>query len=96
LVNLINRGGKWRLTLTDSSGRVYGHYQEDYGRFQGVETGNSVIYNGDFDDDARPLLIAETDEAAIVFLYGMFLGMFGDRPLEAIQDDLARRADSRL
>jgi hypothetical protein len=96
LVSLINRTGKWRLTLIDTAGHVIGHYQTDYGHFRESPFGDAVVYNGEIDDSGHPLFAAPSNEEATIFLSGIYLGLFGERRLEEIQDDLAGRPDRYL
>lgn len=93
VVALLNRSRKWNLTLINTAGKVYGHFRDDYGRFRETHAGLAVVYNGDIDNDGHPVFIAETDEAALVFLYGMFLGHFEERGMESIQDETTRRPE---
>jgi hypothetical protein len=98
LVDLLNRGGKWELTLVTSAGKVYGRYQTDHFQSQVAAAPTQVlVYNGDVDDpDAHPVFAADSDEDALCFLSGLFLGVFGGKSLEAIQDELDRHRNERL
>ena len=94
LLAVLNRSGKWVLTLVDSKGRVTGHYQETQGRAQELNVGGgAVVYQGEVDGDGRILFAGDTDEGAIEFLYGCFLGTFGGRSLESIQDETTHRPE---
>ena len=96
LVTMINRAGKLRLTLIDIAGHVFGHYQTDYGHFRELPFGDAVIYSGEVDDAGHVLFSATTDEEAAIFLSGIYLGLFGERRLEEVQDELAGRTDRYL
>ena len=96
LVALINRNKKWNLTVIDTGGHVYGHYETDYGHFRETMHGAAVVYSGDVDDAGHALLVSETDEGALIFLSGIFLGLYGERRLEEIQDEVAGRTDRFL
>ena len=51
------------------------------------------MIDGDTDEDAHPLFAGETDELAAAFVYGVFMGKFGGRRLEDIQEELVRRPE---
>ena len=93
VVSILNRTRKWNLTLIDTAGRIYGHYQANYGQFRETHTGSALLYNGDVDGDGHPIFVGETDEAAAIFLYGLFLGHFEERSLESIQDETTHRPE---
>ena len=42
MVTLINHSKRWNLTLIDTKGHVFGHYQTDYGHFRDTLNGAAL------------------------------------------------------
>lgn len=93
MLGLLNETGRFRLSVIANDGAVLGHLNTAFGKTHVSQTGQVLLINGELDDDARPLFIGESDEAVATFVYGVFLGAFGGRALEAIQDELTRRPE---
>jgi len=88
LVNEHNR--RLRLSLVRADGAVMGYYATEYGT-QRISTppGRIEIISGSL-DDSRVMYVADDAEQAAAFLCGVFLGAFGGRPMEDIQDEISR------
>ncbi len=93
LLDLINQTQRFRLTLVTVNGTIFGHLNTAFGKTHVSPTGQALVFEGEIDDDARPQFVCDSDEAALTYLYGVFLGVFGGRGLEAIQDEMTHRPE---
>ena len=93
MLGMLNETGQFRLSLVSLDGAILGHLNTQFGKTQLSQTGQALLIDGDTDEDAHPLFAAESDETAAAFVYGVFLGKFGGRGLEDIQDELTHRPE---
>ncbi len=89
ILRLLNVQMKYRLSLLDSDGDVYGYYREQYGEEHISVSGKIEIVNGSV-EDGRVIFVTESAEVALGFLYGLFYGAFGGKDLETIQNAIVK------
>jgi hypothetical protein len=89
IIDLLNKTQKYKLTLSYPDGAVTGLLPTDHPVVMENAEGNSYsLVNGDALEDAKALFITQDPQAALAFLQGFYLGMFGDVRLENVQDEL--------
>lgn len=89
IITLLNKTQKWKFTLSLPDGTATGLLPTLHPVvMSNAEALKYTLINGDDPDAAKPILITEDALAATAFLHGLYLGLFGETPLETIQDDL--------
>ena len=91
MLRLLNENNRrLRLSFVRPDGVVLGHYATEYGTTSIEAPGAPQFISGSL-DDARPVFVADSMEQSAAFLCGAFMGAFGGRPLEEIQDEVGRK-----
>lgn len=90
IVTLLNKTQKWKFTLSLPDGTATGLLPTLHPVvMQNAEAMHYTLINGDDLESAKAVFITDDLYDALAFLHGMYLGQFGDIPLEHIQDNIA-------
>lgn len=88
-ITLLNKTQKWKFTLSLPDGSAVGLLPTLHPVvMQNAEALMYTLINGDDLEEAKALLVTDDGVAAATFLYGCYLGAFGDVPLENVQDEI--------